>query len=394
MKTRKTVALSGWYGLGNAGDDAILYQWIKEICNEYINLTILSENPDGLQTLHNENKNIEVQYHHKIFSFSGLRSLIHGSLFQYIKRLSKFDLFVLGGGGILRDNTTFKNLLRILDEIWLAKIFGAKAAVYAVGAGPFVSRLGKFLIKKTIDKCDLVTVRDLESKNQLIRIGCPSSKISVVADPALLLKPQKIPKERLKLEELFKNIPPEKLIGFFPTLNFLYFDKDISAISQIAAALDNIHRKCGFYFVAIPMQINSQYNDVKAAELIAKKMGYPNALRIYREKLSAPQIKWLCGQFKFNITIRLHAAIFSISMGVPAIAINYEQKVHNFMQSCRLENYIIEMDTNLKDRLIDKVIECEKNFDDYKKKLDIELPKQKEKAKLTFKLFRELIDDL
>lgn len=52
-------------------------------------------------------------------------------------------------------------------------------------------------------------------------------------------------------------------------------------------------------------------------------MKHPVALEVYERHLAPSELKWMTGQFAINITIRLHAMIFSFGMKTPVVAINY-----------------------------------------------------------------------
>ena len=104
----KRIFLSGWYGCGNTGDEAILLSMMDgftEILGE-VEFIVLSENPERILTTYGRDYNIKSLKH---YSFELKRDifdlLVKGKIFSLIGKLFISDIFILGGGGILRNYT-------------------------------------------------------------------------------------------------------------------------------------------------------------------------------------------------------------------------------------------------------------------------------------------------
>lgn len=383
----KNIVISGWYGVDNAGDDAILQQFIAEIITHSpANITVLSQHPDRVNVMFGSNR-VNAIFHHRIFCSSAPANFIKGILGPYVKRIKKADLFVLGGGGLLRDNTSLRNLCRLLDEILLAKLFGKFVAFYAIGVGPFTTRFGTWLIKQAAKRCDLITVREEKSKRLLEQIGIESDRIYVVADPAFLLDSFP-PKD----EDLLRAVRTNSFVGLFPALGFINDGKDLSHVPHLAAALDELYERHKLRFMALPMRyVAGEIDDIHVANLIKQAMKHPFALEVYEHYLAPSELKWMTGQFAFNITIRLHAMIFSFGMETPVVAINYEPKVANIISSFGLEDYLVNMDEALQSKLVEAVERCMADIDSCREKIGQQLPKCQESANHTFQLMRQLL---
>lgn len=381
----KKILISGWYGFDNAGDDAILYQFLQEMAQSD-HVTVLSERPQRVTDLMGSSTT-KVAFHHKTLGPSALRSALTGQLWQHIMRIKNADLFVLGGGGLLRDNTSIKNVCRLLDEIFWAKLFGKSVALYAIGVGPFTSRFGTWLIKLAVNLCDLITVRETQSKELLESLSIASDRIHVVADPAFLL--QGTPPNDTALLERVKQ---RKLVGVFPSLGFVRDGKDFSHVPRLAAALDQIHEQHKVNFLALPMRfLRHEQDDVYVGNLVKQMMKYPHALDVYDDYLEPAELKWLAGRFLFNITVRLHAMIFSLSEETPVVAINYEPKVSNVIKSFGLDDYLVQMDEELQPQLVKAADQCLREIESYRRHIASRLPACKESAKRTFDLLRHLL---
>jgi polysaccharide pyruvyl transferase CsaB len=352
------IVISGWYGKFNAGDDAILEVFIKESMRRAAcKVTVLSEAPEHIA----QAPHVTARFHLIVFSQGLLKAILKGNLFRHLAEIRRADLFVLGGGGLLRDNTNSRNLLRLLDEIWFAKLFRKKTMLYAIGVGPFKTKLGKWLIGLTVKHCDLVTVRSEHCAMLLRELGIDAGNIHVVADPAFLLESQ-APMD----PDLFKLFEGGKKVGFYPTFALLRWWHDDAHLKRFAAALDALVESEGIEIVAMPMSVLADgFDDVKTARVIQALMKHPEAMQIYDKRLTAPELKWASGQAIMNITVRLHAMIFSLGCDVPVVAINYEPKVGNVFAEFGMPECLVTIDDELAETLAAAGRNCVRNLDAY-----------------------------
>ncbi len=121
------VAISGYYGCGNFGDEAILS-------------VLLDKLPDA------------VVIKPKTFDF---------------KAIANCDVLISGGGSLLQDVTSFKSLLYYSFIIFIALLLHKKVVIFAQGIGPLNSPLSRFIVRNLLKHCDLVTVRDEKSRQLL-----------------------------------------------------------------------------------------------------------------------------------------------------------------------------------------------------------------------------------
>jgi N-acetylglucosaminyldiphosphoundecaprenol N-acetyl-beta-D-mannosaminyltransferase len=381
--TRLSILINGWYGHWNAGDDAILQVFVEQAIERLdCDIVVLSELPENIP----QSSRVGSAFHLPVSIKGAIKSLFDGSFYRHLRHIWKCDLFVLGGGGLLRDNTTWRNLIRLLDEIWFSKLFGRKVMLYAIGVGPFKSRLGKFLIRASVNMCDLITVRS-EGGAQLLReIGIAPERIHVVADPAFLLKPA-APVD----QEFIRLLSGGKKIGVFPTISLVSGEQDFSHVHRIAAALDRLVEEEGLQFVALPMRVrDSGLDDVKISLAIKTTMKHPEALDVYEKRLTPSELKWATSKNMMNITVRLHAMIFSLGAKVPVVAINYEPKVANVFSALQRPQYLVEMDNRLDTALVDSVKQCLNDLPQYRQRIiDIGMATESSAAR-TFELMQSL----
>ncbi|MFW5798711.1 MAG: hypothetical protein ACOCXX_03550, partial [Planctomycetota bacterium] len=93
------VVLTGLYGAGNIGDDALMLSAVQALRARVrrLGLSILSRSPETL---------VDYRLDARL-----LRSdVVHGSL-STLATIARSDALVLGGGGLLQDVSSFANVL-------------------------------------------------------------------------------------------------------------------------------------------------------------------------------------------------------------------------------------------------------------------------------------------
>jgi len=90
--------------------------------------------------------------------------LIGTNVIEIVRALENSNAFISGGGGLLQDKTSLRSLIYYTTLINIAKSLKKKTIIFAQGIGPLNKNISKGIIKKTLNKVDLITVRDEESK--------------------------------------------------------------------------------------------------------------------------------------------------------------------------------------------------------------------------------------
>ena len=168
------LLLSGYYGFGNLGDEAILASTVEAIGRRApgVDISVLSANPSETSVSH------------------GIKAFNRMSPGGVVSAIRASDLVVFGGGSLLQDATSFRSLSYYIAFIYLTKVLGKPLVVYANGIGPLRSALGKRLTRAALLTAREITLRDPESESVLRQLGVGiDAKVTVTADPAFLLTP-------------------------------------------------------------------------------------------------------------------------------------------------------------------------------------------------------------
>lgn len=276
------VLLGGYFGFENIGDDAILLSEINFLKKENFIPIILTKSGK------------------KIFNEE---SIDRYNFLKIIKLKNQFNSFILGGGGIFQDSTSFRSLIYYLSLINLMKFLNKKVILLNIGIGEIKREISKKLLLKTLKKCDLIIFRDEYSYNFFDDL---SNKF-ISSDSSFYLNFQKKEKKDLILVSLryFKNLDLNKFKIFIDRLEekislnfeFIVFSKEEIELAKYL----NLN-----YF-------HSQ-NPVETIEKISTS--------------------------KFLIGTRYHSIIFSILTETPFIGLIYDIKVKNLIDDLGLNNLI------------------------------------------------------
>ena len=302
------AAVSGYYGFGNLGDDAILHAisgLFRQLPNP-VRLTVLSNDPaDTIR-----------QY--------GLSAVPRFSPLRLYRTLRESDILISGGGSLLQNKTSTRSLLYYLAVIRLAQLLHKPVVIYANGIGPLLGKANRRLVRKAIDKCALVTLRDHQSLQELRSLGVARSDLHVTGDPAFTLKPTRAP--RTMLRELGIS-DGEQVVG----ISVRNLKDNAHFPEQFAKLCDRLALEKGKTIVFLVMQ-ESRDEDISRRIMaqmtvpayLAKTPGDPGAMLSLIRDMDAV------------VSMRLHTIIFSAQMQVPVVGCVYDPKVSAFLDMLQL----------------------------------------------------------
>ena len=163
------IVISGYYGFGNAGDEAMLAAMIEVLTelDSSIKITVISGNPEDTRCRH------------------GVASVYRLNYLEISRVLSDSQLLISGGGSLLQDVTSERSLYYYLSIMMLAKKIGTPVMLYAQGIGPVRGRLARSAMRYIGNMVDLITVRDEGSLQELKRLEVTKPPVHITADPVL-----------------------------------------------------------------------------------------------------------------------------------------------------------------------------------------------------------------
>jgi polysaccharide pyruvyl transferase CsaB len=308
------VGITGSYGGLNLGDEAILHSMIAQLRRDLpVEITVFSRDPEDTKRRHGVERAVPV------------RKLSRAEVVPEIERL---DVLLVGGGGILFDAEA-----RIyLREAQIALEKGVRVMLYAVGAGPLGDPAVQAAVREVLEHVDVITVRERGAQHVLEEAGV-HHEIAVTADPALLLKPEPLPRGVMKQEGLEGR---RRLIGMSvrePGVAAPDIDpKEYHAL--LANAADFMVDRFDANIVFVPMEhsvLDTQHSHAVIAQMLRAQRA-----TVLKGAYSSGQLLSLMSKFRFAVGMRLHFLIFAALRGVPFVALPYSGKVSGFLEELQV----------------------------------------------------------
>ena len=157
MSKKYKVALLGYYGFDNLGDELLLTACLESLTRsglEREKVIVLSNKPDETR----ENFCVD--------------SANRWSLREVIHALRSSENLVLGGGGLFQDVTSVKSCVYYWGVVRLAYLLGVKIFALGQSIGSLNSRAGRFFAGNALRLCRKIHVRDDESLRLAETLGC------------------------------------------------------------------------------------------------------------------------------------------------------------------------------------------------------------------------------
>ena len=309
------VGITGSYGGLNLGDEAILQSIIEQLRRDVpgVDITVFSRNAE------------DTKRRHKVEHAVPVRKLSRAECVPEVERL---DLLIFGGGGILYD----ADARLYLREVQVAKEHGVPVMLFAVGAGPLVEPTVQTAVREALEDVAAITVRERSAQQTLEAAGV-HREITVTADPALLLKPESLPRNVLRIEGLDGK---RRLVGMSvrePGVAAPDLDPNVYH-ALLANAADFMVDRFDADVVFVPME--HSVLDIQHSHAVIAKMLRPQGARVLNGEYTSGQILSLMGRFHFAVGMRLHFLIFAALRNVPFVALPYSGKVAGFLDDLKL----------------------------------------------------------
>lgn len=327
------VVISGFYGLGNTGDEAILEAIVDNLRDELPqpDITVFSLSPEKTSQTYNVNS-----------IYRGWRHDFKGK----VKALKEADLLISGGGGLLQDTYPTKLIFGPLPYylliVFMAKLCGTKVMFFSQGIGPVNSLWGKILMRVFANLADFITVRDQFSKDLLHKLGVNRPESKVTADIVFGFK-KKEDNACLESLSLERN---EKLVAVSvrPWFEHSFYYK------ELAQSLDQLIELEGITPVFVPME---GHHDVTASNKVMAEMKHKDKCHLLGPDFSPNQYLNFISNCEITIGLRLHSLIFSALVGIPHIGISYDKKVESLLKRTGMWSYSFPLEELDSEKLVE-----------------------------------------
>lgn len=324
------ILISGYYGFNNLGDEAILESIINNLKKTFkdVEIVVLSENPQVTSD----------KYH--------IESISRKNILAIIKAIKNCDLLISGGGSLLQDITSKRSIYYYLGIIALGVAMNKKVMIYSQGIGPIHKKINRKLTSFLLNKVNFITVRDYNSKKDLIEMGIKKENIVVTTDPVISM--EKIDKN-IGLEILKEECP--NFDSSIPTIGFAFRGRNYTPkfrkvlIDAIKELLDELNVNIVFipFHYSEDIEINNDLENVFKDKVI-----------FINKRYEAKQVLSIIENLDLLVGVRLHSLIFSAMANVPMIAISYDPKIDYFMETLGLKS-LCSVEELTKEELVDSI---------------------------------------
>lgn len=279
----RRVVLSGYYGYGNLGDDA-LYEVLTGAlaaagCEEIVvpagDAALLPPCPVATPVGRFDRRRITAAFR------AGA-------------------VLISGGGGLLQDQTSFRSLGYYLALMRLARACRRPYAVAFCSLGPLRRRLSRGLVASALRRATAVVVRDSGSQRLAADLGTPAERLCCAPDLAFALAPPAA--------------EPDDSIALClrPTR---HTDRVCAAVGEW---LDHLPADTPVRFVPFACDDEAVGRRLAVDRPLLHTVRRPNSVRALLDELAGARLV---------VAERFHAAVLAVRLGLPCVVIEYDPKV-------------------------------------------------------------------
>lgn len=412
------IAITGGYGYGNIGDEGILASMLSSIKEgiEDAEFTILSNNVDDTKHWHKGNKIInsldkyldpicwiwsipQLFLWYILYDYKDIQRFLDKRIGQIIGELENVDAIVLSGGGYFND-TWIRAFPGRVFQFYIFKKINKPTMIFAQSVGPFRFKITKKIACRALNKIDLITVRDYESRKILDHIKVNKPDIYVTADQAILLKPADDSITDLLLNNLGVDLKNNAYVGFTIKKYTDYVSKEgfsksneISKNNYHLYLAETIDYLIENYNLSILIMPSTNWSfDLNAATQVVKLIKNKGNVKMLDAMLSPEELKGLIGRMDAFISTNLHPLIFASAQKVPIVSISYWYKVDNFMDLLNLSDFNVFIDNFDSTLLKEKMSYIFSNKIEVQSKLNKNVKALEAKARQNVDLLSNLIN--
>jgi polysaccharide pyruvyl transferase CsaB len=290
------VLLSGYYGFGNLGDEALLEVIVTQMRRRFpdARLEVLSATPQRTAAAYA----IEATPR---WDWPAVRAAI-----------SRSDVVLSGGGGLLQNGTSLRSLLYYATILRTAARARRKTMIFAQSIGP-LDFWGRLVVRQCCKGLDRATVRD-ERSRRLLQELTPDTPIERTADPVFLYDAPE-GEDDLAAEGL----GPES--GAYAVVSVRKAPGFREGKAVLARAVDRLAQTHGIRCAFLPL--GGAPDAAVSTEVIRGCASNPVLLP---ESTLAKAASILRGA-RVVIGMRLHALVLAARYGVPFLSVAYDPKV-------------------------------------------------------------------
>lgn len=362
------IYLTGGWGYGNVGDEAILKATLHSISDEFPGSEIFLTSFDPENTFFHHGVRAIPSIHRICYKKSIIgpfkRRLIEKWLSddqdhisgllaatewqQHVDAIKGADVVVMGGGGYFNDLWREAFPSRLI-ELELFRRYKKKVHIYGQTIGPFNTDFSERNFAPILRAISHISYRDEQSVSTLKKYQFPPERASLTADEANLLAVDVLSADALKgyglrtegplvglMAQYFR--PYESVTGTQP-LGRIKNHK--SYLREWINVIESLRRDVGVNFVFLPSTNNSRRVAKQINKILQNR--HTEKIEVLQDIPINDYVK-LCQSVDLMITTNMHPAILATTAAVPTIALSYYYKVDDFMDASGQGDHLWRID--------------------------------------------------
>ena len=287
-----SLAICGYFGCGNLGDDAILLGLLQQLqaTAPHLRITLLSGAP------HRDRKRYRVAAHSRKNPLWILLALLRS------------DALLFSGGSLLQNITSKRSLFYYLFLITLARTLRRKVFFCGAGVGPLLGESNCRRVRQALQQCQWIGLRDDASVRYLRRLGIRPDLLHAGGDLALLLAPPSPCRANFLLKQ-YRIAPTRRL--FCTVLH-----GGTEAAPLLPLLLTAVRTVCRRLSLTPILLIFDAEQDSSVTYAAAHAL--PAKIIHHTQASDACAILSVC---QGVLTLRLHAMVLAAAVGTPSLGI-------------------------------------------------------------------------
>lgn len=303
MVINTRVALAGWFGSDNLGDELILKALICAVRKRNAVPVTISTSADPAVP-------------------AGTQVIVHSSpahQLRLVKALRSVDAMVMAGG-LVQTETSPWNVPFHMSRIAACNTQRCAVATLGLGVGVVSNRLNRTLTRKSLNSAKVVVVRDQDSADRLCSWGVLNVKVG--ADPVFGLEPA-VHHAHLASDYFCVILRSVNRKGLRTAASKSRNSKAIPAdtdLRRLADAIDAVAAATSLTpkFVAFQASRDSSIHQAVAARMKADALLVEPKLETIFTEIAQSQLV---------ITMRYHGAVAALMHRKPTVTLNYSPKM-------------------------------------------------------------------
>ena len=290
------VLLSGYYGFGNLGDEALLEVIVERMRARFpsAQLDVLSATPQTTAARHRVESTPR-------WDWRAIR-----------RAIGRADVVLSGGGGLLQNATSLRSLLYYAGILHEAIRARRRTMIFAQSIGP-LDVLGRLVVRRFCKGLDRATVRDQRSR-RLLRELIPRTPVEETADPVFLYEAAQANVD-LSAEGLGAESGPYAVVS---VRKFGAFREGPKVIARVVDRLARRHDVRAAF-----LALGGADDAAASTDVIRACKSNPLLLPECTLEMTAAILR----ESRVVIGMRLHSLILAARYAVPFLAISYDPKV-------------------------------------------------------------------